>query len=276
MNGQCYLFLIRHPIPDNPTLLKAKLPFILKDIIRGDSLDVPFVNFIRCYEFNHEIGSGGLSYGDRTGSRVKWVNAPAEPPPGQELSRMQRAQKWFSTKPGIHLTHTRSLQGTNSWTGDDEPGLFNDRMPEHGSVCFTKNLDAASPQLSFGCSAQERFPLAVFFFRRKTTFNIGGVVHPHTVIGYQNCLISDWSTDGNTETVQLNYEVMGMAAFTQIADSKLPQGVSWRTWDTVNNVGGEKKPFGALLIPLTLGVIAIGSLVANAIGAPESYFSNED
>ena len=100
-------------------------------------------------------------------------------------------------------------------------------------------------------------------------------MNPHTVIGYKDCTISDWSTDGNTETVQLRYQEMGMGAFTQIADSKIPQGLSWRTWDRVNNTGGEGKLWGSLLIPLTVAVCAIGGLVKTAIGGPQSYFQDK-
>jgi type VI protein secretion system component Hcp len=227
MNGQTYLLLVRDGLPDNWTNPMEVSKF-LRSMIRGDSLDVPFINFIKCHEFSHSIGDGAGK------------------------------------------TH-------------DQTGLFQNTLPGHDAVHFQKSLDAASPQLSFGCSVSEKFPFAVFFFRRKTTFNIGGVVHPHTVIGYRNCKVSRWETDGNTESVELTYDAMGMAAFTQIADSKIPQGASWRTWNTVSGSGGmlpaKKMPtkdalesyWGSALIPATLAIIGVGSLIANAAGPPKSF-----
>lgn len=305
MNGQVYLLLARHPLPDTKADLLMQMKTLLGSVIRGDSLDVPFLNFIKCHSFSHSIGEAAYSYSDRTGEKVKGLNedqfvgsmlggsalaygtlvaGAAAGPVGWAAGGAALGVGGLGLGARAALVnrgarHNAALPG-HAWMSDDESGL-NDKMPKHKSVVFSKTLDAASPQLSFGCSAQERFPLAVFFFRRKTTFNIGGVVNPHTVIGYKNCTISDWETDGNTETVSLTYEEMGMGAFTQIADSKIPQGISWRTWDRVNNSGGEGMYWGSLLIPLTVGIVAIGGAVLKGVGAltgvggPQSYFEDK-
>ena len=319
-SSQVYLMLLRHPFPDSEAMLLMQIKTMLGSMIRGDSLDVPFMNCIKCHSFSHSIGGGGFGYGERSGAKVgamsmdeykKGVVDSAMVVAGPLAAAGERrfgsaggyagaavggaistvggaiaggvggglvaAGRGIGSKIGAQHTATGAA-ASSKWLYDDgaEPGLLSGgKMPTHNSVSFSKNLDSASPQLSFGCSAQERFPIAIFFLRKKTGFKLGGVTHPHTVLAYTNCLITDWETDGDTETVGLNYESMGMASFLQIADTPIPQGISWRHWDKVNNEGGEKG-WSALLIPLTAAVVAIGGAAVTAAGAAtgsgENYF----
>lgn len=72
MNGQTYLYLLKDEIgasinPANYWSMMQKLP---KHMVRGDSLDVPYLNAIRCHEFSQEIGKGDVAdggVGDLTG-----------------------------------------------------------------------------------------------------------------------------------------------------------------------------------------------------------------
>lgn len=288
MSSQVYLMLLRHPFPDSEAKLVMQIKTMLGSMIRGDSLDVPFMNCIKCHSFSHSIGGGGLSYSDRSGDAIKQMS-------DNDLMQAQLNAAGRSLLEGAatdvfggaaqSLRNRMARNGSrhtgpgapakSKWLYDDgaEPGLLQGKIPEHNTVAFSKNLDSATPQLSFGCSAQERFPIAIFFLRKKTSMKLAGVTNPHTVMAYKNCLITDWSTDGETEEVHLNYEEMGVASFLQIADTPIPQGISWRHWDKVNKSGGEKG-WSALLAPLTTLVVAAGGAVVAGVAAASGSGSN--
>lgn len=311
MSSQVYLMLLRHPFPDSEAKLAMQIKTMLGSMIRGDSLDVPFMNCIKCHSFSHSIGGGGLSYSDRTGSAVdtmSWKDygrGVAEMAAGGAVGgagltlSVPVASQVTGAATGLAAGALGGLGGAmvaagrgigkavgarhtgpgapakSKWLYDDgaEPGLLEGKIPEHNTVAFSKNLDSATPQLSFGCSSQERFPIAIFFLRRKTSMKLAGVTNPHTVMAYRNCLITDWSTDGETEEVHLNYEEMGVASFLQIADTPIPQGISWRHWDKVNKSGGELG-WSALLVPLTTLVVAAGGGVVAGVAAASGSGSN--
>ena len=252
MNSQVYLMLPRETLPANELGVAKFIKTFPKSLIRGDSLDVPFLNCIKCHSFGHTIGGdGGMNYSDA----------------GQKYwSDKEKSKKDASA---VASAMSRRLDTFSMEDDSGEPGVLAGSLPKHQPVTFSKTLDSASPQLSFACSSQERFPSAIFFLRRKTGFGIAGVKHPHTVIGYRNCMISKWETDGDTETVNLKYEHMGMVSFLQIADTPVPQGASWRQWDTVNDTGSDAG-WIKLITLITAGIIAVAGAAVGGAAALRS------
>ena len=186
-------------------------------MVRGDSLDLPFVNAIRCHEFSQAVGS--------------------------EEGDVQ----------------------------DGVTGLFKQTAPLVGTVSFRKSLDAGSPQLFRGCYQDEVFSTATFYFRRKSTYGIQGVTHPHTMISYRNCSISKWETDGHDEMVELSYEAMGMVSMLQAGDTPVPQGFSWNYFDVLNGyAGSDSKDWFVTKWMFGFTTLLFGAGVGGAMAAVKS------
>lgn len=229
MENDCYLFLLRWTgdVPKTPLGIAAQIPKLLLSFVRGDSLEVPFMNFIRVNSIEHGISSGTGEYkgrswmGDQTKAKGKWYQGGQ----GENL--------WS----GITGKEFRPTPEFNKYTGSvSEPGSMK-HQPTQGTLKFTKHLDSATPQLAYGCSVQEQYKFAIFYFRRKVALNVSAVQFPYLMIGLEDVMISDWNLDGDSEAVDLNYNRICWAGVSQLADTSVPQGVSVRIFDRTTGTG---------------------------------------
>ena len=171
----------------------AFLARLVKDQVMGDSLDIPYVKWIRVHDFKHEISF-----------------------PRKELS--------FEKE-------------------DDHGNLFigaNGANPRHEQVKIQCLAGKQTPQLAFGCMAQEKFPLALICFRRHTGFGYE-VRFPHLMVGLKDCLIADWSIGGSDiEECSLWYNKIVWSANSQLADTNMPNPMTLASigaYDKTNNTG---------------------------------------
>lgn len=247
MNSQVYLGLVRKMNPHLPVPMQAAQ--FLKNLVLGDSLDVPFMKFIRVQSISHGIAFGASqSAGDVDGQWTKEFFGKTTAQGDRWLQ--QKSMGSYVDKGKVHYqledvpNPYRDGKGAN-WRAFK--GIFSSKnnqfaqmvLPEHGALTFTKNLDIATPELAFGCTAQEPFSLAVFFFRRRIGAGIKGVRLPYFALGLRNCLITEWHLDDDTEKVNLNYKQVAWWVVDQAADINAPTGSTGRYWDASSNSGGE-------------------------------------
>jgi len=157
---------------------------------------------------------------------------------------------------------------------DQRNAFINTHLPKHGEFSFTKMMDRATPQLAFGCSAQERFPVALFFYRRKVGVGLGAIRVPHLVIGLRKVRISAWKMNGEaeTETITLRYGDVAWGALGQIADSDMPIPIpTARMFDVEAGAGGETYgkswAYGVQAIGAAMALVAGGAMKGLSSGA---------
>ncbi len=275
MNTQIYLMLVRKINPNLPTAVK--IPLLLKNFVMGDSLDAPFIKFIRVQSVSHSIGFGGGSSVTRVegeGEDAKAVNYSTGTKPtkygdmdknvnvGGDNSRY--VDRWEDWDVGNDRTSGYGIGGLRFFSGFKNNDYLNISLPEHNELTFKKYVDNATPQLAYGCSAQEPYYFAAFFYRRKIGAGIKGVRLPFMGIGLTKCLITGWSLDDEMESVTLKYKNIMWGTFDQLADINAPTGMSYRVWDTDNKEGGETTK-GLLLQGLIAGLTAAGAAAVTAI-----------
>ncbi|MEQ8788333.1 MAG: type VI secretion system tube protein Hcp [Pirellulaceae bacterium] len=196
----------------------AFLARLVKDQVMGDSLDIPFVKWMRVHDFKHEI-----SYQKKDMAGNLYINA--------------------------HNVN-----------------------PDQGQVKFKCLPGKQTPQLSFGCMAQEKFPLAIFCFRRQT--GVGYEVRaPHLVVGLKDCLIRDWHLSGNAvEEAALWYNQISWFATSQLADTNLPNPLppaSLGVYDVVGAQGGSISKFSTFVAGFAAVITAAAAaavIASDAIG----------
>ena len=293
MNTQIYLMLVRKVNPKLP--LVAKIPLMLKNFILGDSLDTPFFKFIRVQSISSSIGFAGeksvtlrhsrsghaKTYKTETGKEASDYDAEQDTRWGADTGG-----KWYN----VGGRHGWSAEGTTKteraasvmrsgvvpWASSvtlKNNNFANINLPEHSEFVFTKNIDNATPQLAYGCSAQEPFYFAAFFFRRKIGAGIAGVRLPYMGIGLTQCLINGWSLSDDVETVTLSYKKIMWGTFDQTADINAPTGMSYRVWETDKKTGGETAAgllIQGLIAGLTLAGTAAGTLAVGGFGSEVS------
>ena len=244
-----YLFLLRWTgsLPDNKIAIAAAIPKFLMGIIRGDSLDVPFVNFIPVQSVNHTIGGIGeeKSYSElHEASSWKDTYYSRGLSAEAEESEFKAAAGFRQTKAGPTLDYRRRVQDASNdwqWTGEKpmtEPGALAGNLPEQKHFKFKKRLDSATPQLAYGCSIQEQFKVALFYFRRKVGFNVAAIPFPYLVIGLENVVIRNHEIGGDSEELTLSYDRICRGGISQFADTPVPQGISTRIFDRTTGSGG--------------------------------------
>jgi type VI protein secretion system component Hcp len=220
--SEAYLFLLREgyfTYAMNETagkfaaaLLQGVTPFT-KDQVQGDSLDIPFVKWIRIHDFKHEV----------------------------------------------------------SFAKKDEAGnlyaLLENQSPSQEHVKFTCLPGKQTPQLAFGCMAQEKFPLAIFCFRRQT--GVGYEVRvPHLVIGMKDCLIRDWNLGGKgIEEATLWSNTTAWVAASQLADTNLPNPAAATSMGAFNFVGAMGSTNSAFTKFVAGFAVMITALADAAVGA---------
>ena len=272
MASQIYLLLIRNPgkWPDTLTAGSVAggallvLKTLMKDMIRGDSLDVPFVKFIRVRTVSHAIKytekrnqSERNAMDDSATSSVKDKDA---------YKTASDQTTFFGNFPGSSIQS--SLE--DFWSGHAFDSLT---LPEQSEFKFTKLIDNATPQLAYGCSAQEAFPLAVFFFRRKIGLGVEGIRTPYFVVGLYKCMITGWELDGENEKVSMKYSSIAWCSIDPLADSNLPVGFSQRYFDIDSSSGGEVG-WAALLQLLSQGLALAAGGVLMATGKADGSVTN--
>ncbi len=264
--SQIYMFLLRGSDfwKSNTLGLAALNPLsLVKNIVRGDSLDLPFTSFINVHEVDHEIHF----HHEEDQAEYEQFH-----PPARNLLRGQRTAsvhdaifRWDTAR---HHAPAPPAPTVGRWTGKRRqpvPGTIFGHLPTHNTFCFTKGIDSATPQLAFGCSAQEKFPLAAFYFRRRIGPGIHGIRMPYLVVGLRRVMISAWGIKGSDhEHVELRYEKICWFAMSQVGDADAPQGVSIRYWDRDRSSGGEAgMNWATLLSSLTTAlVLGAGGVVA--------------
>lgn len=222
---------------------------LTKGMIIGDSLDAPFVGFIKCLGIEHNIGLSAKQH------ELEWDEAHLHS--GANLRELgRRALDDTLVRAGYdraaiteqdrrHLFNTRRGQQIDAAyhkaVKQQRNAFINTHLPEHGEFQFVKMIDRATPQLAFGCCAQERFPLALFLYRKKIGTGIGGIRVPHLVVALRKVRISAWKITGEeTEEVTLRYGDVSWASLGQIADTDVPVPIpSARTFDAEALQGGE-------------------------------------
>lgn len=283
MNTQIYLLLVRKVNPHLPA--PAKAAAMIKNFVMGDSLDAPFLKFIKVTGLSHSIGFGGedkvtqvdngqaVTYTTSTGSTAGGYDQYSQHEDFVGDTKIQ-SDRW-----GNRLFHDTAKDERSLWytrhigAGGAAKGIFssfkqnqyiNINLPSHNELTFTKLVDNATPQLAYGCSAQEPFYFAGFFFRRRIGAGIDGMRLPYMGIGLNKCLITGWSLDGETEKITLKYKQIMWGTFDQVADINAPTGLSSRVWDSEKNEGGEKKE-GYLLQALIAALTLAGTAAVKAM-----------
>jgi len=284
MNTQIYLMLVRKVNPKLP--LPMRIPLMLKNFVMGDSLDVPFIKMIKVQSVSHKIGfdeGGKITRVEGEGKDAKAVTYSSAKEAGaygagdaySDIQVMPRkgvlgevSNRW-QTRTVASLdskvkTSGYGMGGLRFFSGFKNNDYLNISLPDHNEFTFTKLVDNATPQLAYGCSAQEPYYFAAFFFRRRIGAGIEGVRLPFMGIGLTKCLITSWDLSDETETVTLKYKQIMWGTFDQVADINAPTGMSYRTWDTDKKEGGETAE-GLALQMLIAALTAGGALAATAI-----------
>lgn len=245
MDSNCYLFLLRwnKALPKSALEIASMIPRIPTSVVRGDSLEVPFMNFIKVNSIEHNIGgfgSGGAKdYSDLNKfHRGTFWHKEAQESTAAEWTKWQERDAG-----GEWQNRSRMTSASNNWrwTGEPpmtEPGALRGSLPEQQHLSFSKSLDSATPQLAYGCTSQEQFKVALFYFRRKVAFNVASVQFPYMVIGLENVIIRDWSLDGDAENMKLSYDRICWGSVSQFGDTPVPQGISTRVFDRRSQSGG--------------------------------------
>lgn len=220
---------------------------LTKGMIIGDSLDVPFVGFIKCLGIEHNIGLSAKNH------ELEWDDSQLfdedqskhvlDEAIDNQLRRRGVANP-TATLRNMFLSNQagqRIQAEYHKMVKQQRNAFINTHLPEHGEFEFTKMIDRATPQLAFGCCAQERFPLALFLYRKKVGTGLGGIRVPHLVVALRKVRISAWKITGEeTEIVTLRYGDISWASLGQVADSDVPIPIpSARTFDQEALQGGE-------------------------------------
>lgn len=270
MNSQIYLMLFRATgaWPKDFSAMSSKrkagavaavaaatiLKQIPKDMVMGDSLDIPFMKFIRCDNVSHGLSFSGMdtqqvtkTTGDtavtttedlNTGNKYQgYRDDPVRDSLFFQKTRFYGEKSFGDRFSKIHVGNHGIRESLGSWLGGNE--FVKTSVPKHGEVVFTKSIDTATPQLAYGCAAQEQFPLAAFFYRRKAGLGLGGVRWPYFVMGLYKNKIKDWSLDGDTETVKLSYSAISWCGYDQWADTNISYPWSTRWFDQDAATGGQ-------------------------------------
>lgn len=259
METQIYLLLARKAGDFSAGGAAIWVKQVMKDMILGDSLDTPFLKFIRVQSIEHSIGFPGrksvveehgghaveyksTGHDEEAGDYDDSMYRARRPWAGRNYRRTrwgtyqeQRAGQEFKALQNRHLSRKQTFFSTFKNNQYVAPAL-----PTHEEFTFTKLPDNATPQLMYGCSAQEPMAFACFFFRRRIGAGIMGVRLPFMMIGLRKCLITGWQLgDDMTETVTLSYKDIIWSTFDQLADINVPTGMSARVWQTDTKEGGE-------------------------------------
>ena len=230
--SQVYLLLFRegafnYNAPLSAWNVATLLPSaLLKDMVWGDSLDVPFMKWIRVEDLQHEIGY----HKKDKGGFVHPGGAYAD----RDVYGLATGLDEALNIVGSLLPSAVCVTDYASNTGHPIS------LPPHGELEFSCFPGKQTPQLSFGCMAQEKFPLAIFCFRRRIGPGLGGIRNPQFVIGLKDCMVRDWSIGGNLmESAKLSYNKIAWGAIDVVADTNLPAGFSLRWFNKSNSEGGE-------------------------------------
>ncbi len=247
-NEQIYLLLIRQLSP----LAKNNPVMMLKAAILGDSLDVPFLKFIRVNNFEHSIGfAGETSKNVIENGQVKSYSSGEGGMGGYNQSGTvdvrggtKTTDRWGNREfraPNQDLKRVAKNTAAPKYTSKFKNNEFvNLKLPEHNDLTFTKPVDNATPQLAYACTAQEPLSEAIFFFRRRIGAGVAGVRLPYFMCRLQKCLITSWGLDDDlNESVTLKYKEILWATYDQLADINAPTGMSSRVWDVEQQEGGE-------------------------------------
>ena len=284
MKSDIYLFLLRQEgkfetfkdaySKGGKAAIGMKLLKWLKGFVMGDSLDAPFIKFIKVGTVSHSISFGSddkqLKYDNAALQEGEWTelnhsrgefNSKSHALQNADLVAKDYAAD-FLRQGGMWKTIDRTRRTASRRSAFDSGNMFlNSHTPSHGALSFSKKIDKATPQLAFGCSAQERFPFGIFFYRRRTGLGIEGSRMPYMVIGVDKVLISSWSLNGDDETVTLKYKRIGWAATDQISDTNVSIPGFTRTWDVESRTGGEGG-WALGLQALTLALAGMAGLLA--------------
>ncbi len=292
MDGQVYLLMVKKTSSGFKSMpAPAKVQEVLSKFMHGDSLDIPFLKFIRVQSVDHSLGmpSGGpsLVVQEGTGENAYARELKAEPSMVHSDDDYDARSKrmWYTKDTSEALVDTASqmaaLRNNNAGYGSgwdfggsgrksrwfSKAQNLNVKLPDHGDLSFTKWADNATPQLACACAAQEPISWAAFFFRRRIGPGVMGVRLPYLCIIVEQCLISGWEFAGsNTEKVTLKYKRITWASIDQFADTNAPTMLtSTRTWDAAQKEGGETS--AGQIVPLILvALTAAAGAVAAAVG----------
>lgn len=244
-----------------------------KDLILGDSLDAPFVKFIRVTGVNHKIGfekdgeskfeESGWAYKDAWKEETETSTQYAPNPFLRTTTSTKMTQS--DRSPGKHLRGQWGAFGNQ---------FVQSRIPEHGEIEFSKHVDSATPQLAYGCSAQEKFPLAIFFYRRKVGLGMGGIRWPYFVTAAFNCKLTEWEMKDDGESVSLFYKQISWCGYDQWADTNISYPWSTRWFDQENYTGGQ----GGLALAVQLliaDLIALSAAISAAATASDGESSGD-
>jgi len=290
---QIYLALVRWSGGAFPSIKNFLLMFpkLAKDMVKGDSLDIPFLQCIRVQSVSHEISIPGTKT-TVVPQGAAQVESGYDAADYQTLQSLRRSQ-WRNDRYNRRQRAAAEAQGqqyvdraiSNPPLPPPAPPnpapanrneFIKSRLPSHGDITFTKSIDAATPHLSAGCAAQEVYPLGIFFYRRKTGLGVSAIRNPFFVMGVQKAIITSWSISDMTETVTLKYRDIGWCSMESVADTNLPDALKWstRSYDG-DTQSTEKGGFASDLRTLTLlFVAAAGALTAVGSGVHDGVEEN--
>jgi type VI protein secretion system component Hcp len=280
MNTQAYLLCIK--APDSSVGWKSpkggknvlswgsftkKLGSIIAsgDFILGDSLDNPFIKFIRVQSVSHEIAFGSKQWAYDPEKEVKSPLVGPLPEGAERPEVVTGKGDWVSRGKGPtdydvlgarndlyqkYLNRVESVTGVTdiaAGLGTRFASLFTRRnefadvvKPDQKAFVFSKFIDNATPQFAYAASAQEPLWLCVFFFRRRIGTDITGtgVRLPFLMIGLWKSQITGWSISNMMETVKLKYKGIAWAHIPPAADTNAPGWVPAMRWWNVDDPGG--------------------------------------
>lgn len=280
MDSQVYLLLVRQSGSYKDFVDKLKnatamtvvvlIKQILKDMITGDSLDAPFVKFIRLNGVSHQMSFKGGREFSRSGSarsddwEESYTAGSFAPNPMERKTLVQKAKR------------SNTFKGTllKDWGGGNT--FVQSKLPEHGAISFTKNIDTATAQLAYGCAAQEKFPLAIFFYRRKAGLGIGGIRLPYFVMACFKSKIENWKIDGDQESADLHYKTISWCSYDQWADTNVSYPWSTRWFNQETFKGGQGGVALGLQVLVAGLVLAAGAVAGAATGGGADDGSDSD
>jgi len=239
------------------------------------------MNFIKVDSVDHNIGGfgagGAKDYSDLKKLDRGWFwHNEAKESAGVDWTHWQHKKHG-----GEYTQHSRAQAAGNNWrwSGEQpmtEPGALRGSLPEQGHLSFSKSLDSATPQLAYGCTCQEQFKVALFYYRRKVAFNVASVQFPYMVIGLENVIIRDWSLDGDSESMKLSYDRICWGAVSQFGDTPVPQGISTRVFDRRSQSGGlvDKSALSGFVVGLTVAMYTAAWATVGAVSAVQKAKDN--
>lgn len=264
INSDIYLLLSQthagayKKVEGNKAMALMLLKKLIAAMVIGDSLDAPFLGFIRVQGVKHDIALG------KDTKPLEWEVGADEKLDTDDEKLRGRQEKVIKFRAPTPEMQARIDAAYDKAIGEQRNKFATSHLPDQNAFEFTKFIDCATPQLAYACSVQAKFPLAMFFFRKKVGLGLGGVRIPYLNIALRKVRITGYSVADDKETIKLQYGDIAWAALGQVGDSNLPfPVVSARMYDAEGKRGSEWNESGWAYLVQAIG--AAMSLIAGGV-----------